>query len=334
MRRAMARAAVGDDVFGEDPTVRRLEELAAATLGKEAALFVPSGTMGNLLAVMTHCSGGGEALLGDRCHIRVSEAGGYARLAGAPAWPLATDRLGRLSPGEIAQSIHGGNVHLATTRLLCLENTHNFCGGTCLSPEDTAAIVGPARRRHLALHLDGARIFNAAAALGIPAAKLAAPFDSVMFCLSKGLCAPAGSMLCGAKDFVAEARALRKMLGGGMRQAGVLAACGLIAIQEMTRRLHEDHANARLLAKGLAELPGVEIDMETVQTNMVILDYRGSRGRGVDWLQRALAARGVLALCRPPIGPLPPMLRLVTNRDVSRADACRAIRIARGILRS
>ena len=334
MRQAMGRAVVGDDVFGEDPTVRELEALAAGTLGRAAALFVPSGTMGNLLAVMVHCAGGGEALVGDRCHIRVSEAGGSARLAGAPTWPLATDDLGRFDPAEVAASIHRGNFHLATTRLLCLENTHNFCGGTCLTPADIAAIVRPAREKGLALHLDGARIFNAAAALGVPAKKLAAPFDSVMFCLSKGLCAPVGSMLCGSKAFIAEARVVRKMLGGGMRQAGVLAACGLIAIKEMTRRLDEDHANARVLAENLAELPGVTVDMASVQTNMVILDYRGPGGRGIDWLQGALAKRGVLALCRPPIGPLRPMLRLVTHHDVSRADALRAIRVFRRILKA
>jgi len=333
MRRAMSRAAVGDDVFGEDPTVRRLEALAAEKVGKEAALFVPSGTMGNLLAVMVHGAGGGEALLGDRCHIRVSEAGGFARVAGSPAWPLATDRFGRLDPGEIAQAIHGGNVHLANTRLLCLENTHNFCGGTCLAPEDTAAIIRPARERGLAVHLDGARIFNAATALGVSPQRLAAPFDSVMFCLSKGLCAPAGSLLCGSKALVAEARALRKMLGGGMRQIGVLAACGIIALTEMTKRLAEDHANARELAENLAELPGIAIDMATVQTNMVILDYRGPGGRGLRWLQGALAKRGVLALCRPPIGPLRPMLRLVTHRDVGRRDVLRALGIARAVIK-
>jgi threonine aldolase len=328
MRRAMYRAEVGDDVFGEDPTVRRLEELAAETIGKAAALFVPSGTMGNLLAVTVQAAGG-EMLLGDLSHTRLSECGGHARVASSPAWPLSTDRLGRLDPREVAAAIHGANIHHAATRLLCLENAHNFCGGTCLSVEATEATVAPARRKGLKLHLDGARIFNAAMALGVPARKLAAPFDSVMFCLSKGLCSPVGSMLCGSEEFVAEARGVRKMLGGGMRQAGVLAACGIISIRDMTKRLHEDHANARFLAERLSELPGVGIDMETVQTNMVMLTYRGPRGRDAEWLRSALAARGVLALTLPMAGP--PRLRLVTHHDASRANCGRALRAFRKI---
>ena len=332
MRRAMAECEVGDDVFGEDPTVRQLEELAAGRVGKAAALLVASGTMGNLLAVMVHCSGGFGFLAGDASHVRVSEAGGHARLAGAPLWPLATDRLGGFDPAEVKRSIHAGNPHLATTRLLCLENTHNFCGGVALEPERVARIVAPARERGLALHLDGARIFNAAAALNVPAAELAAPFDSVMFCLSKGLCSPVGSMLCGSKEFVAEARARRKMLGGGMRQAGVLAACGLISLGGLVERLVEDHANARFLAGELAGLPGVKIDMDTVQTNMVVLDYAGPRGRGVAWLKQALAAGDVLALARPAVGSLPEMLRLVLHRDVSRTDCQRAVRVFREVL--
>jgi threonine aldolase len=330
MRRAMSRAVVGDDVFGEDPTVRRLEELAAETLGKEAALFVASGTMGNLLAVMVQAAGG-EVLLGDSSHIRLNEAGGHARVAGSPAWPLATDRFGRFDPAEVAGSVHGGNIHNARTRLLCLENTHNFCGGTVISVKDTEAIVRPARKAGLKLHLDGARIFNAAAALGVSAKKLAAPFDSVMFCLSKGLCAPVGSMLCGSREFVAEARARRKLIGGAMRQAGVLAACGIIAIREMAGRLGEDHANARLLAECLAGLPGVELDLETVQTNMVIFAYRGPRGRDARWLQGELARRGVLALALPVGGE--PRIRMVTHHDVPRRDIDRALRAIRDTMK-
>jgi threonine aldolase len=331
MRRAMGRAEVGDDVFGEDPTVRRLEELAAERLGKAAALFVASGTMGNLLAVLVQAERG-EILLGDSCHIRLNECGGHARVAGSPAWPLATDRFGRLSPADVGGSIHGENIHHARTRLLCLENTHNFCGGTCLTAAETEAMVRPARKAGLKAHLDGARIFNAAAALGTTAAKLAAPFDSVMFCLSKGLCAPVGSMLCGSKEFIAEARARRKMLGGGLRQAGVLAACGIIAITEMTKRLAEDHANARRLAENLAGLSGVFVDMETVQTNMVMLSYRGPRARDAHWLQGELARRGVLALVLPMGGE--PRIRLVTHHDVSRRDVDRAIAAAGRILAS
>jgi threonine aldolase len=329
MRRAMAECEVGDDVFGEDLTVRRLEELAAERIGKEAALLAPSGTMGNLLAVMVWASDG-EVLLGGRSHIRLNEAGGHAQVAGAALWPLVTDRRGRLDPAEVAGAVHGANIHQPRSRLLCLENTHNFCGGTCLAAADCEVIVGAARAAGLRAHLDGARIFNAAAALGVPASELARPFDSVMFCISKGLCAPVGSLLCGSREFVAEARARRKMLGGGMRQAGVLAACGLISIAEMTKRLAEDHANARLLAEGLAGLPGIRLDLESVETNMVVLEYAASDGRDAAWLQRELAARGVLALTLPETGPA--RLRLVTHNDVSRQDCLCALERCRELL--
>jgi len=324
MRKAMAECEVGDDVLGDDPTVKRLEALAAEKLGKGAALFVPSGCMGNLLAVMVHTGRRGAALVGDACHIWVSEAGAYALVGGVPARPLPTDRTGRLDPRDVA-TWAVKDLHLGQTRLLCLENTHNFCGGTALAPEDVERIIAPAREKGLALHLDGARIFNAATALGVSPEKLCAPFDSVMFCLSKGLCSPVGSVLAGSADFTAEARRVRKLLGGGMRQSGVLAACGIISLNEMTARLDEDHANARFLAEGLAGLPGIEVDMETVQTNMVILDYSGPGGRDVHWLKLALAERGVLALVRPPVGRLGPMLRLVLHNDVSRADCERAV---------
>ena len=328
MRRAMSRAEVGDDVFGEDPTVRRLEELAAETLGQAAALFVPSGCMGNLLAVIVHTGRRSAALVGDSSHIWLSEAGAYALVGGVPARPLATDRLGRLYPGDVARAA-ATDLHLGRAGLLCLENTHNFCGGTALRPADVEKIIAPARQRGLRLHLDGARIFNAATALGVSAKKLAAPFDSVMFCLSKGLCAPVGSLLCGSEAFVAEARATRKLLGGGMRQAGVLAACGIIAITEMAKRLGEDHVNARWLAERLAELPGLDVDRETVQTNMVMVGCRGAKGRNANWLRQALAARGVLALVMPTAEP---RLRLVTHHDVTRADCERAARIFREVV--
>ncbi len=326
MRKAMAECEVGDDVLGDDPTVKRLEELAAAKLGKAAALLVPSGSMANLLAVMVHTGRRGAALVGDACHIWVSEAGAYALVGGIPARPLPTDRAGRLSPRDVA-TWTVDDLHLGRTRLLCLENTHNFCGGTVLSPEDVEKIIAPAREKRLALHLDGARIFNAATALEIDAVRLAAPFDSVMFCLSKGLCSPVGSVLVGPADFIDEARRLRKLLGGGMRQAGVLAACGIISLTEMTARLGEDHANARFLAERLAELPGIEVDMDSVQTNMVLLDHSGPGGRDVQWLKGALAERGVLALVRPPVGALSAMLRLVLHNDLDRADCERAVGI-------
>lgn len=316
MRRAMSRAEVGDDVFGEDPTVRRLEELAAEAMGKAAALLVPSGTMGNLLAVTVHAAGG-EVLLGDLSHTRLSECGGHARVASSPAWPLSTDRLGRLDPREIAGAIHGANIHHAATKLLCLENTHNFCGGVCLSVEQTKAIVAPARRRGLRLHLDGARIFNAATALGVPARSLAAPFDSVMFCLSKGLCSPVGSMLCGSRDFVAEARGVRKMLGGGMRQAGVLAACGLYALDHHLERLSEDHAMAAELAQELRRALDGRHRVQEPETNILLLHTDGpSTTRET---LRRLERAGILSLSLSDT-----TIRLVTHLDLPRDAALKA----------
>ncbi len=330
MRRAMAECEVGDDVLGDDPTVKRLEEMAAARLGKEAAIFVPSGCMGNLVALIVHTGRRTGALVGDASHIWVSEAGAYALVGGIPARSLPTDARGLLSPGDVANWVTD-EIHLGRTGLLCLENTHNFCGGVALAPADVAAVVAPARERGVKLHLDGARIFNAATALGVGAAELAAPFDSVMFCLSKGLCSPVGSVLCGGADFVAEARRVRKLVGGGMRQAGVLAACGIISLEKMTGRLAEDHANARFLAGELSALPGVTIDMDSVQTNMVILDYAGPDGRDAAWLRGALAERGVLSLVRPPVGRLAAMLRLVLHNDVDRAACGRAVGIFREV---
>ena len=330
MRKAMAECEVGDDVLGDDPTVNRLQDMAAERLGKQAALFVPSGCMGNLIAVMVHCGARGKALVGEASHIMVSEAGAVSILGGVPLWPLATDPRGRLAPGDVTR-FASDDLHLGRTRLLCLENTHNFCGGTVLTPSDVEAILAPAREKGLKLHLDGARIFNAAVALGLPASELAAPFDSIMFCLSKGLSSPVGSILAGPADFIAEARRVRKILGGGMRQAGVLAACGIISLSEMIERLAEDHANARAMAKQLCELPGITIDPDSVQTNMVILDYRGEK-RDIRWLREALVERGVLALVRPPVGALDVRLRLVFHKDVSRADCQRAAGVFREVL--
>ncbi|MGH2628360.1 MAG: low-specificity L-threonine aldolase, partial [Anaerolineales bacterium] len=252
MRQAMARAEVGDDVFGEDPTVRRLEQMAAQRMGKQAALFVASGTMGNLVAVLSHCDRGDEIILGDRCHTFLSEAGGVAALGGVHPRPIATTPDGTLPLDEIEAALRGDDPHYPTSRLVCLENTHNLCGGVPI-PAGYAASVGEwARRRGLFLHIDGARIFNAAVAQGVPAADLVAAADSVTFCLSKGLCAPVGSVLCGTTDFIASARRTRKQLGGGMRQAGVLAAAGIVALDTMVDRLADDHRRARELAGRLA----------------------------------------------------------------------------------
>jgi threonine aldolase len=273
MRRAMAEAEVGDDVMGEDPTVNRLEALAAGMLGKEAALFVPSGTMGNLAAVLAHCGRGDEIILGDRAHTFVFEGGGVSALGGVHPRTLPNRADGTLDLDQLAGAIRGDDIHLPISRLILLENTHNLCGGAVLTLGYTRQVADLAHSHGLRLHLDGARIFNAAAALGVPAAELAAPADSVTFCLSKGLCAPVGSVLCGSSEFVRRARRARKQLGGGMRQAGVLAAAGIVALQTMPQRLHEDHRRARELADGLRSIPGVRLVTDPPATNMVYLRF-------------------------------------------------------------
>jgi threonine aldolase len=259
MREAMYRAEVGDDVFGEDPTVNRLERMAAERLGKEAALLVVSGTMGNLVALLTHCGRGDEAILGDRSHIFLSEQGGMAALGGITPYPISNQPDGTLRLEDIEGAIRGDNVHFPRTRLVCLENTHNVCNGMPLTAEYTAQVARLARAHGLRVHLDGARVFNAAAALTVDVRELVREVDSVMFCLSKGLCAPVGSLVCGSAEFIAQARRARKMVGGGMRQAGILAAAGIVALEQMSDRMAEDHARAKRLAQGLAEIPGVEV---------------------------------------------------------------------------
>jgi threonine aldolase len=296
MRRAMYEAEVGDDVYGEDPTVNRLEALAAEAVGKAAAVYVPSGAMGNTAAILTHCRRGDEVIAGDRAHIYLYEVGGAARLNGSPIRPVPTLPDGTLDRARLARAFQGDDIHEARTGLLCLENTHNMCGGRALPPATLAEMAAPARARGLPVHLDGARLFNAAVALRIPAAQLAAEVDSVMFCLSKGLSAPVGSILAGPRDFIEEARRIRKLLGGGMRQAGILAAAGILALTEMVDRLAEDHANARRLADGLAAIPGLTIQPETVETNILFFGVAGPDGQPGDVapLVNAAAEQGVL----------------------------------------
>jgi threonine aldolase len=272
MREAMAEAEVGDDVYGDDPTVNRLEALAADMLGKEDSLFVPSGTMGNLLALLVHCQRGDEVIVGDKSHIYLNEAGGMAALGGIHPCPVANQPDGTLTLDDILASIRSEDVHHPITRLICLENTQNICGGVPLSVEYTRQVGELAREKNLSLHIDGARIFNAAAALNVPVKELVEPADSVMFCLSKGLASPVGSMLVGSQKFITRARHLRKMLGGGMRQVGVLAAAGIISLEKMTKRLGEDHARAKKLADGLRQVKGVEVDAGSPSTNMVYLN--------------------------------------------------------------
>ncbi len=269
MRTAMASADVGDDVYGEDPTVNKLEELAADKLGKEAALFVSSGTQGNLLALLTHCQRGDEFIAGQGSHAYRYEGGGAAALGGIQPQPLNFEPDGTLNLQQVEAAIKADDFHFARTRLLCLENTQ---GGKVLPLDYQAQANALAKTHNLTIHLDGARIFNAAVAQGVDVRQISQYYDSVSVCLSKGLSAPVGTVLCGEKAFIEEARRWRKMLGGGMRQAGILAAAGILALTEMVDRLANDHANALRLAKGLAEIPGFSVDLSIVQTNMAFLD--------------------------------------------------------------
>jgi len=293
MRRAMAGAAVGDDVFGEDPTINRLQAMAAERMGKEAGLFVASGTMGNLIAVLTHCGRGDEAILGNRAHTFLYEAGGVAALGGVHPHPLPNQPDGTLRIEDVVEAIRSEDVHFPHSRLICLENTHNRCGGVALTAAYTDSIGAVARERGLMLHIDGARIFNAAAARGVPAERLVRSADSVCFCLSKALCAPVGSVLCGSQAFIAQARRIRKQVGGGMRQAGILAAAGIIALEAMIDRLPEDHLNARRLAAGLRQIEGLVLDDGTPFTNMVFFELKPEVPVDARQTAEQLAAKGV-----------------------------------------
>jgi len=269
MRKAIAEASVGDDVYGEDPTVNELEALAAAMVGKEAGLFVASGTMGNITAILTHAGRGEAAIAGRDAHSIRYEAGGLSALGGVVPRTLPTDEEGRLNPAAVDALAAEDDAHVPRAALLLLENSYGARNGFPLPPGYVAQMAAVARRRGLAVHLDGARLFNAAVALGVAPSAIAEHVDSVTFCLSKGLCAPVGSVLCGSADFIAEARRTRKVLGGGMRQAGVIAAAGLVSLRTMVERLAEDHANARRLAEGLSQIPGVAVDPPAVRTNIV-----------------------------------------------------------------
>jgi len=271
MRQAMASAEVGDDVFGEDPTVNELQAMAAEKMGKEAGLFVPSGTMGNLVAILAHCGRGDEVILGNKAHTFLYEAGGISALGGVHSCQLPNQQDGTLLTEDIQAAIRSHDVHQPISRLVCLENTHNRCGGVALSADYTRAVGELAHRRGLFLHLDGARIFNAAVVQGVSAKDLAEPADSVTFCLSKGLSAPVGSVLCGSSEFIAKAHRIRKQLGGGMRQAGILAAAGIIALETMVERLAEDHKRAQSLARGLSYCPWLLLDSGTPYTNMIFM---------------------------------------------------------------
>jgi threonine aldolase len=320
MREAMCRAEVGDDVYGEDPTVNRLEEMSAERLGKEAGLFVVSGTMGNLVSLLTHCARGDEVILGDRAHIFLYEAGGISVLGGALVHTVPNLPNGMLDPAEVEAAIRPpGNMHFPRTRVICLENTHNRCGGTVLSAAQMATIKAVADRHGLRMHLDGARIFDAALALRVDASELAAPFDSVQFCLSKGLSAPVGSVIVGSADFIQEARRNRKIVGGGTRQAGIIAAAGIVALEQMVDRLADDHANARRLAEGLAEIPDVAIDPSVVQTNIIIFGLSNPSVSLADVVS-GLAAEGVKMNTISPT-----QFRAVTHYGIEHDDIDRAL---------
>ncbi|MEZ4520943.1 MAG: low-specificity L-threonine aldolase [Thermomicrobiales bacterium] len=307
MREAMANAAVGDDQYGEDPTVTELEMLAAQMLGKDAALFVPSGTMGNLAALLTHCGRGDEVILGDESHIFWFESGGAAALGGMPFNLLPNDADGHIPLERVELAIRpAGRLGYPKTGAIAVENTQNRCGGTVLDLQYLQDLKQLANSHGVPVHMDGARIFNAAIASDTPAEAIASAADSVQFCLSKGLAAPVGSMIAGSQEFIDGAKASRKILGGAMRQSGVIAAAGLVGLRDMVDRLGEDHARARRLAEGLAEIPGVTIDLDSVQTNIVIFDTQPKMAHG-DFVA-AMKEQGVLMSNYSPKG-----VRMVTH---------------------
>jgi len=313
MLEAIKAAKLGDDVYGEDPTVNELEELAAEKVGKEDALLVTSGTQGNLVSLLSQAERGDEVILEAESHIYYYEVGGLSAVAGLVPRPIR-GRMGVLDPADVEAAVRPRDIHQPRTALLCIENTHNRAGGIAVSPGEIASLEGVARRHGLAVHLDGARIFNAAVALRADVKEFTRHVDSVMFCVSKGLSAPAGSLVAGDGAFIERARRFRKMLGGGMRQAGVIAAPAIIALERMVDRLEEDHRNARLLAEGLSRLEGIAIDLRTVQTNIVIFDVGGLGLTSAGFIE-ALGARGVKAA---DFGGS--SVRMVTHRGISRED--------------
>ncbi len=323
MREAMARAALGDDVYGEDPTVNQLERLAADIVGMEAAMLVPSGTMGNLAAMLTHCARGTKAFLGAQAHTYVYEAGGAAALGGVVMTPIRNTDSGELDLDGLRDELgRPPDAHFALPALVALENTHNLCGGVAVELSHMAAVADLARAHRLPVHLDGARIFNAAIALETTARKIAETADSVSFCLSKGLACPVGSLLCGSREFIARARRMRKILGGGMRQAGVIAAAGIVALETMIDRLAEDHQNARALAEGLALVAGLNVWPLKRRTNMVVFEVDGG-APSAQKFAAAMKERGVIAHARGPSS-----FRAVTHHGISRSDIDRVVAAA------
>jgi threonine aldolase len=326
MRAAMAAAEVGDDVFGEDPTVHALEARAAELAGKEAALFVPSGTMANLIACKLHTQPGDEVVLERTSHLYRYEGGGFAAYAGVSV-ALVDGERGLLTPAQVSAAVRLEDVHQPRSRLLWLENTHNAGGGSCYPLEQLAAVVAAGRAHGLAVHLDGARVWNACVAQGVALTAIAGHFDSLSFCFSKGLGCPVGSVLIGARNFVAEARRVRKMLGGGMRQSGVLAAAALHALNHHVARLADDHANAAVLAEGFDGLAGLRV-RRPVESNIVLLDTSQS---GLSPMELVVTLIGAGVRCLPLNATT---VRLVTHLDVDRSDVEHAVAVARNIVRS
>jgi threonine aldolase len=323
MREAIARAELGDDVYGEDPTVNRLERMAAEIMGKRAAMLVPSGTMGNLAAILTHCGRGAKAFLGSQAHTYVYEAGGAAALGGVVMTPIRNHEDGALDLDELREELERPpDAHFALPGLIAMENTHNLCAGAAVELSHMAAVAEMARPYSLPVHLDGARVFNAALALETTPAKLAEHADSVSFCLSKGLACPIGSLLCGDEEFIGRARRTRKMLGGGMRQAGIIAAAGIVALETMVDRLAEDHLNARALAEGLGLIAGIGVRPVKRRTNMVVIDIDGD-ANAAKTFAAALKERGVLIGARGATA-----FRAVTHYGISRSDIDRAVSAA------
>lgn len=321
MRTAMAKAEVGDDVLGEDPTINKLQEMAAERMGKEAGLFVPSGTMGNLASALGHCNRGDEVIMGHLGHTFLYEGGGISALGGILVHTLPNLPDGTMRLEDLKSAIRVDDIHQPPSRLIIIENTHNRCGGVVLDAKYTGEVGRLAHARGLSLHLDGARIFNAATKLNITPAKLAEATDSVTFCLSKGLCAPAGSVICGRKDFIREVLRIRKQLGGGMRQAGVLAAAGIVALEQMTGRLDEDHDNAKMLAEGLAQIAQLKLTFGMPQTNMVFVHLTDEVKAGAAEIAEKLRAENIR------VGVVGPRsFRLATHYWIKKSDVEKTIK--------
>lgn len=323
---AMRGAELGDDVFGEDPTINRLQDISAELMGKEAALLVSSGTMGNLVCVLTHCRRGDEVIIGDKSHMFLNECGSMSAVGGVHPHTVINQPDGTMRLEDIEMAIRGDNDHWPRTRLICLENTHNRCYGAPLGPDYVASVCELAHGRGLEVHLDGARVFNAMVALGVEIKDLVRDVDSLSFCLSKGLSAPVGSVVCGTRDFIAEARRNRKLLGGGMRQAGIIAAPGIVALDKMVKRLTDDHKNARLLAEGISQIPGLLIEPKSIHTNIVYFGVEQTKITADEMVAR-LAEKGVQTLSTGP-----GRFRMVTHHGIESEDIERTLKALREIM--